>query len=371
MGAGPGVDYYDDLGLTRVASGVDIKRAYRKLSLKYHPEKDKSEEAQVAWLRVSEAYDVLSDAKLKGFYDLYGEEGLKEGVSDGRGGMKGGFYSFKRDPLEIFEVFFGTKNPFTALNEIQGAFQSLTMKPELKPGKQKTYDLPLTLEEIYFGCVKKVEFTRKTLHDNADVPSVEETPVEFAVYVKPGTPVGTRFVFDESANVTPTTKQGAVVYVVKEVKHAKFQRRGADLIYPVSIPIYEALIGTTLTIQKIDGKTLTIPFTKIIEPGTTKTIKGEGLPILDTSIDGGAVATPEEALARGRAAEAGPRGDMHIVFDIFFPTQLTETQKLLLKSAFFAPAKPIPEQAAAIKSYLHAYKDEVKGWANGYPEEGK
>ena len=369
MVVGPGVDYYDDLGLTRVASTTDIKRAYRKLSLKYHPDQDASPEASVAWMRVSEAYDVLSQPKLKGFFDLYGEEGLKDGVSDGRGGVKGGFYTFSRDPIAIFEEFFGTKNPFTALNNIQGAFQALTMKPELKPGKQKTYELPLTLEEIYFGCVKKVEFTRKTLVTPGSVPEIAETPVEFAVYVKPGTPDKTRFVFDESANVTPTTKQGPVVYVVKQLKHEKFQRRGADLIYPVSIPIHEALIGTTLTITKIDGTTLTIPFTKIIEPGTTKTIKGEGLPVMDTSADSGAVATPEEALARGRAAAAGPRGDMHIVFDIFFPTQLTETQKLLLKSAFYAPPKPIPEQDAAIKAYLHAYKDEVKGWANAYPSE--
>ena len=104
MVVGPGVDYYDDLGLTRVASTTDIKRAYRKLSLKYHPDQDASPEASVAWMRVSEAYDVLSQPKLKGFFDLYGEEGLKDGVSDGRGGVKGGFYTFSRDPLAIFEL---------------------------------------------------------------------------------------------------------------------------------------------------------------------------------------------------------------------------------------------------------------------------
>ena len=81
-----GKDYYHDLGLTRSATEICIKKAYRKLSLKYHPDKDETAHAATVFAAVAEAYDVLSDPKNKGFYDLYGEEGLKEGVSDGKGG---------------------------------------------------------------------------------------------------------------------------------------------------------------------------------------------------------------------------------------------------------------------------------------------
>lgn len=143
-----GKDYYTDLGLTRSASDVDLRKAYRKLSLKYHPDKDESAQAAKVFAAVAEAYDVLSEAKCKGFYDLYGEEGLKRGVTDGKGGRRGGFYAFEKAPTGVFSAFFGTDNPYKALNELAEAFEALTATPKFKAGKAMRSELSAALEEV-------------------------------------------------------------------------------------------------------------------------------------------------------------------------------------------------------------------------------
>ena len=104
--------------------------------------------------RIAEAYDVLSNRKLKATFDLLGEIGLKDGVPDGRGGRKGGIYTFEASPMAIFKEFFATDNPYEALMVIQDAFEKLggAGKPAL--GAQRTYDLQCTLEEIFLGAHK-------------------------------------------------------------------------------------------------------------------------------------------------------------------------------------------------------------------------
>lgn len=76
----PSEDYYSVLGVSRNASDDEIKKAYRKQALKYHPDKNKSPDAQEKFKKCAEAYDVLSDEKKKAVYDKYGEAGLKQGV---------------------------------------------------------------------------------------------------------------------------------------------------------------------------------------------------------------------------------------------------------------------------------------------------
>lgn len=155
-----GRDYYNDLGLTRSATEVDIKKAYRKLALKYHPDKDDTPHAATVFAAVAEAYDVLADARNKGFYDLYGEEGLKRGITDGKGGRRGGFYEFSSSPLLVFCAFFGTDNPYKALNEIAESFEAMTATPKQKNGKPTYFPLEATLEEIHHGALKKVRLRR-------------------------------------------------------------------------------------------------------------------------------------------------------------------------------------------------------------------
>ena len=103
-------DYYEDLELSRSASDAEIKRAYRKLAMKYHPDKnaDTKEEAAARFQAVSEAYAVLSDLEKKAIYDQYGYEALRDGIPDSNGGNTGG-WNYKQNGAEIFEQFFGTE----------------------------------------------------------------------------------------------------------------------------------------------------------------------------------------------------------------------------------------------------------------------
>ena len=115
-----GKDYYQILGISRTATPDDIKRSYRKLALRYHPDKNKSPEAEEKFKLIAEAYEVLSDKKKRDIYDQFGEEGLHGGHTGGGHGTGSGFsgpgqhftYTFHGDPRATFAQFFGTDNPF-------------------------------------------------------------------------------------------------------------------------------------------------------------------------------------------------------------------------------------------------------------------
>jgi len=109
-----GKDFYKILGISRTATDDEIKKAYRKLALKYHPDKNKAPNAEEQFKLVAEAYEVLSDKKKREIYDQYGEEGLKGSPSGGGGGGGGGgghpghyTYTFHGDPRATFAQFFG------------------------------------------------------------------------------------------------------------------------------------------------------------------------------------------------------------------------------------------------------------------------
>ena len=113
-----GKDYYNVLNLPRDASEDDIKKAYRKLALKYHPDKNKDPGAEEKFKEIAEAYEVLSDSKKRQVFDMYGEEGLKGQPSPSQHGatfnMPEGFtsFSFHGDPRATFSRVFGDEDPF-------------------------------------------------------------------------------------------------------------------------------------------------------------------------------------------------------------------------------------------------------------------
>jgi len=106
-----GKDYYQILGVSKGAADDEIKKAYRKLALKYHPDKNKSAGAEEKFKEVAEAYEVLSDKKKRDIYDKYGEDGLKGGAGSGNNANNYS-YTFHGDPRATFAQFFGSSNPF-------------------------------------------------------------------------------------------------------------------------------------------------------------------------------------------------------------------------------------------------------------------
>lgn len=315
-----------------------MKKAYRRLALRHHP--DREPEDTGAFEAVAEAFDVLSSAQHKGIYDRYGEDGLKAGATDAAGAVQGGTYAFNKTPEEIFANFFGTKNPYAALQDMSASFAGLTATPQAPQGKHRVAELECTLEEVFYGCQKKAPFVRKVLDVDGSV-SVET--LTFTINVKPGTADGTRYVFPGAGNVTPKAEPGPVIFMLKTLPHALFTRRGADLVYPVRVPLCSALTGTTLQIKSLDNRTLSVPVTLIVQSGSTTTLVGEGMPL-----------------------PGGGKGDLEVAFAVVFPAGLSQAQRTLMKSAFFLPKNLTDAQKDAVDAFTKAFSHNTEGWSTGF-----
>merc|ERR1711915_459553 len=237
-----GKDYYRILGVSRTATDDEIKKAYRKLALKYHPDKNQAAGAEEKFKEIGEAYDVLSDSKKKKIYDQYGEEGLKGGMgsSAGAGGMpnfdfgngQGHSYSYHGDPRATFSQFFGGSNPFASffsaspggmgggtegmdidIDELIGGIGGRNMaggqfgRPSSfssyggGPNKQakvqdKTIEreVPVSLEDIAKGAEKKMKISRRIHHDDGRITTEEKV---LKITIKPGWKSGTKVTFNQ------------------------------------------------------------------------------------------------------------------------------------------------------------------------------
>ncbi len=154
-------DYYEVLGISRSASAQEIKRAYRRLALKYHPDKnpDNSKEAEEKFKEISEAYKVLSDPEKRQIYDQYGHAGLEAEIGAGAGAGAGAG-GFEFDPFKIFEEVFGRESsggdPFGNLF----GRRSPTRAREAEPGRDLHYALGISFEEAAFGTKKEIRIPR-------------------------------------------------------------------------------------------------------------------------------------------------------------------------------------------------------------------
>ncbi|XP_025982549.1 dnaJ homolog subfamily B member 4 isoform X2 [Glycine max] len=185
-----GVDYYKILQVDRSAKDEDLKKAYRRLAMKWHPDKNPNnkKEAEAKFKQISEAYDVLSDPQKRGIYDQYGEEGLN-GVPPGAGGFPGGGdggpTSFRFNPRsadDIFSEFFGFSRPFGGMGDMGGRaggsgfsrggpfgedifaqFRSAAGEScghMQRKGAAIERQLPCSLEDLYKGTTKKMKISR-------------------------------------------------------------------------------------------------------------------------------------------------------------------------------------------------------------------
>jgi len=109
-----GKNYYEILGVEKTASADEIKKAYRKLALRFHPDKNKDPDAEEKFKEISEAYEVLCDKDKRAAFDRYGSEGMRQGGGMGSPASHGGFtFTQHSDPFEVFRTFFGGRDPFS------------------------------------------------------------------------------------------------------------------------------------------------------------------------------------------------------------------------------------------------------------------
>jgi DnaJ-class molecular chaperone len=343
-----GKDYYKVLGVPRNADESEIKKAYRKLALKYHPDKNKAHDAESKFKDIAEAYEVLSDPNKRSTYDKFGEEGLK-GQPD-FGGFSGGNAQFT-DPHKIFEMFFGGQDPFSGSGASGGSFffgggnpkgssrvfmgnhgsftdgmedmeyESFGGMPFGRSsgfpqgGSHKRKDPPiernlnLTLEELYYGTTKNLKITRQVINPDGTRSAQDKI---LTINVKPGWKEGTKITFVEEGDQSPGTLPADIIFIIKQKQHSVFQRDGNNLRYTVDIPLRDALCGTFISIPNMKGHVHRHQCVNVVNPKTEITLPNEGMPL---------------------SKEPGRFGDLLVNFNIIFPSSLAPTNKELLFNA--------------------------------------
>lgn len=332
-----GVNYYKILQVDRNANDEDLKKAYRKLAMKWHPDKnpDNKTDAEAKFKKISEAYDVLSDPRRRVVYDQLGEEGLNlkmetrspSGFCSTRTSHASStrFCFNEKSPNELFMELFGFPNPFGGMGNMpdpraaaysfsSGGFGdniTTSVRHEVGGGSghrrkgaiiERT--LLCSLEELYMGRVKKIKIARDAI-DNLGRPTTVEKIV--TVDIKPGWKEGTKITFPEVGDQQSRVMPSKLVLTLDEIPHRVFKRDGNDLIATQDITLVEALTGYTVHLTTLNGRNLKIPIDSIVGPTYEEVVMGEGMPI---------------------PKEPSRKGNLRIKFNIKFPIELTSEQKM-------------------------------------------
>lgn len=302
------MDYYKILGVSKDANDEEIKKAYKKLALKWHPDRNSKnkEEATKKFKEISEAYEVLSDKDKRNIYDQYGEEGLKNGLGGGGGGSQGGFnfdprqfgqgdssYFFKSSsgaggnfrPFrptsaeEIFRQFFGGSfDPFGGFEEDSSGGGGIPTRTAFRSAKNPviTKKLPCSLDELYNGAIKKLKVTKKIYDQLSRKTTIAEKIL--TINVKPGWKSGTKIRFPNEGDELADGKTQDIEFVIEEKSHPFYTRDNDNLICKLHINLVEALCGFSRTIKTLDNKDLLISNKNITKPNQEFKFSNRGMP---------------------------------------------------------------------------------------------
>ncbi|KAH9606855.1 hypothetical protein KSS87_020263 [Heliosperma pusillum] len=328
------VDYYNILKVSRTTGEEELRRAYKKLAVRWHPDKHPSVTkviAEAKFKQICEAYDALSDPNKRQIYDLYGEDGLRYNVSSpsaataaARGGGGRGESFRERD---IFDEFLGDgfgsdKSPspksdngynYNSSKSNGGNYYRSNSIPVKRSSPLGSKAAPIenklgcTLEELYKGSKRKMVISRIVPDDSGKPSTVEEV---LAIDIKPGWKKGTKITFPDKGNQESGLQPGDLIFVIDEKPHLTFQRDGNDLVVNEKISLVEALTGKTVNLTTLDGRNLNIEVSDIVKPGHEVVIPGEGMPI---------------------SKDPRQKGNLKIKFDVKFPSRLSSDQKADIK----------------------------------------
>eukprot|EP00276_Gloeochaete_wittrockiana_P006544 CAMPEP_0184645606 /NCGR_PEP_ID=MMETSP0308-20130426/2120_1 /TAXON_ID=38269 /ORGANISM="Gloeochaete witrockiana, Strain SAG 46.84" /LENGTH=440 /DNA_ID=CAMNT_0027074795 /DNA_START=31 /DNA_END=1353 /DNA_ORIENTATION=- len=362
--------YYDLLGVDLDAGIEDIKRAYKKMALKFHP--DRNPEGGEKFREISTAYEVLSDPNKKQIYDMYGEEGLQESQSGGGYGATSAH--------DIFSQLFG----FEDNGFFGGGGQGSSAGRRVRRGEDVMHTVKVSLEDLYRGKTVKLSLAKNVLCTDCQgkghrqnvqkIPCadcrgrgvrVEIHPIGFGmaqqvqmacpvckgdgevvrekdrckkckgnkvaqekkvleVHVEKGMKHNQKIVFKSEGDQAPDTVPGDIVIVLQQKDHDTFKRVENDLVMQHKLTLVESLCGCEFTIKHLDNRVLLVSSNvgEIIRPGATKVIHNEGMPQWKRTTD---------------------LGKLIIRFDVVFPNSHTlaaEHVRALLK--VLPPPAPLP-----------------------------
>ncbi len=267
-------DYYEVLGVGKSASADELKKAYRTMARKHHPDVDKSPGANEKFKEINEAYQVLSDPQKKQMYDQMGHSAFEPGAGGFGGGAGQGPFQYQwssqggqgfegfSDPFDIFEMFFGGQSPFG------------------QQARMPRYQIQIDFSEAVNGVTKEIEIEGKRQK----------------IKIPPGVDDGSEIRF------------GNFIIVTSVRQSPKFKRRGYDIITEHEITFSQAALGTEARIETVYGP-VTIRIPAGTQPGTQIRLKGKG------------VKHPS-----GRGV-----GDHYVIIRLNVPTHLSKDQKKLLE----------------------------------------
>jgi len=338
------MSYYDVLGIAKNATDKEIKKAYKRLAIKYHPDKadeHKKEEHTKKFQEITEANEVLSDPEKRKIYDLYGKDGLDE--TKQRYAQQ---QSQQHNAHHIFEMF-------------PGMFQQQKRGP--RKNQDTLFNLGISLSQSYTGITKKFRVTKDTIvYTYTDTPEpiyrdfenswhacqgcsgqgvvleqnrmgnmiqmtqrkcqecdgtgycmkpgycIQQIPENITIEIPKGVKTGTQIRVHQKGNCAPGTLPGDIIVIVQVTDNERgFTRKADDLRFTHSILLSEALCGGKVKIITLDDRELFIKFGPI-NPGDVKVIKGEGMKLPNSC------------------------GDLYIDFNIVFP-KLNNSQQIEIK----------------------------------------
>ena len=275
-------DFYDILGVSKNSSQQEIKSAYRKLALKWHPDRNKEAGANEKFKEINKAYEVLSDPKKREMYDQYGESAFRQGGFPGgqTGSYRQGPFSYTytsyggspfenidfegfSDPFDIFEQFFGFQSPFSR-------------RRQAKPA----YAVSLEFIEAVEGVNKEVNIEGKRKR----------------IKIPAGVDDGNRIRFEDFD------------LVVKVKSHPFFKREGSDIYYEENIPITLAILGGVIEVPTLKNK-VKLKIRRGTKPGTIIRLQNFGVVHLHSS----------------------RRGHQYIILNIKMPEKISSKAKKLLE----------------------------------------
>jgi len=353
-------DYYSLLGVSRGADARELKRAYRQLARKYHPDVNKEPGAEDKFKQISNAYEVLSDDQKRSIYDQFGEAGLKGGMGGFGGPGAAGMGDFS-NPFDLFESFFGGAG---GMGGMGGAGRAQRNRPV--QGDDERFDLEVDFREAVFGVETELECVRLegcgtcegsgtkpgtspttcgTCGGTGQVVSVARTPLgnfqqvstcptcggagqqstpctacggdgrvkrskRISLRVPAGVATGSRLRVRSEGNAGRRGGPPGDLYVFISVRpDRELTRDKQNILSSVTIPYTDAILGTVVQVTTVDGEVdLKIPAG--VQPNATLVMKGKGVPKLGS---------PQQ------------RGDHFVTVKVSIPTSLDERSKQLVE----------------------------------------
>lgn len=294
-------DYYKILGIEKKASAEDIRKAFRKLAKKYHPDRNPGDKkAEEKFKEINEANEVLSDPEKRKKYDQLGSNwnsfqsgaGGSDWFKNYTKGNEGGTFSGNFDDIfsggsfrDFFEAFTG------------GSFNSRSgTRTKARKGTNYEANLPITLEEAFNGTTKQFEVNGKTIKIKID-PGIQEGKK-------------LRLKNQGAAGLYGGEKGDLFLNIVLE-KHPYFEVKGNDLYYNLDVDIYTAILGGRVNIQTIDGKTINLSIPKETDNGKILRLPGLGM---------------------RSSTELHRRGDLFVKINIVIPKNLNAEEIKLFKT---------------------------------------